>query len=366
MCINSSWNLYNFRANLIRSLVADGYEVYALAPRDQYSERVKEFGCTYIPIYMDAKAVNPLKDFITLIQIIIKLYILNPDCLLGFTVKPNIYGSVAASILKIKIINNIAGLGLMFNKGKITVWLLEIIYKAALLKSAKVFFQNRDDLKRFVERKIVDKSVVECLPGSGVDLERFTFLPISCDKQKSFRFLLVSRLIWSKGVGEYVGAARVLKNKYPRCEFCLLGFAGVKNPDSIPESIISEWVAEGVINYLGWTDQVQLELAKSHCVVLPSYYPEGVPRSLLEAAAVGRPIITTNSVGCRDVVSDGVNGFLCLPRDIDDLTNKMEKILSLSIEDLSAMGKRSRGLVEARFDEKIVVNMYRDILRKMW
>lgn len=357
--LNSSWNLFNFRSGLIKALVLDGHEVIAVAPQDEYSDRIRALGCQYLPLAMDAKSKNPIKELLLLIRFLRLFKATQPDVFLGYTIKPNIYGSLAARLCGVKVINNIAGLGISFQSRTVFTKFLEWLYRLALSTSNRVFFQNEDDLRQFARLGLVPPDIADRLPGSGVDLSLFPATPLlPCEGSRPFRFLVISRMLWSKGIGEFVEAARRLKAQHCGVEFCLLGFLDVQNPDAISRAKMDEWVTEGFVNYLGSTDNVRNEIAAADCVVLPSYYPEGVPRSLLESAAIGRPIITTDTVGCREVVEPGVNGFLCRPRDADDLADKLEKILSLTYQQLSEMGQASRHLAEVKFDEQIVIRRY--------
>jgi glycosyltransferase involved in cell wall biosynthesis len=362
--LNSSWNLVNFRSGLIRALVEAGHEVIAVAPPDDYSAQIPSLGCKYLPLAMDAKGKNPFKEFFLVLMFIRLFKSTHPDVFLGYTIKPNIYGSLAARLCGVKIINNIAGLGISFQSRTIFTRFLERLYRIALSSSSRVFFQNEDDMRQFVRLGLVPSELTGRLPGSGVDLLRFSATPLLPRTiSRPLRFLLISRMLWSKGIGEFVEAARQLKASYSDVEFCLLGFLDVRNPDAIARETMDEWVAEGVINYLGSTDNVAAEIISADCVVLPSYYPEGVPRSLLESASIGRPIVTTDTVGCREVVVPGTNGFLCKPRDAQDLAEKLKHVLSLSSDRLAEMGLASRRLAESAFDEKIVINRYLDAIR---
>ncbi len=366
ICANSSWNLINFRSGLIRALVESGYEVIAVAPLDEYSDRIPALGSRFLQLSMDPMGKNPLKEFALFFRFLWLFKSTQPDFFLGYTIKPNIYGSLAARLFDVKVINNIAGLGINFRSRGIFTKFIELLYRLALFSSSRVFFQNEDDLRQFVSYKLVSTDVVGLLPGSGVDLHRFFVTPLlPHDRCRPFRFLLISRMLWSKGIGEFVEAARRIRSQRSGVEFCLLGFLDAKNHDAIPRSKMDEWVREGVIIYLGTSDNVIDELSTADCVVLPSYYPEGVPRALLEAAAVGRPILTTDTVGCREVVEAGVNGFLCRTCDAGDLVDKMRRILSLTHEQLCEMGNASRRLVEEKFDEKIVIKRYLEVLSEI-
>lgn len=359
ICLNTAWNLVNFRAGLIRALVSDGHEVVAVAPDDKYAGGLQALGCRFVPFHMENGGTNPFKDALLLWQFARLFARERPDVYLGYTVKPNVYGSLAAHMLGIPVINNIAGLGAVFIKGGWLARLVRWLYRTALRRSAKVFFQNRDDQQLFIRGGLVQAGITELLPGSGIDLKHFSPVPQTTpDRDNSkFRFLLIARMLRDKGVMEYVEAAKLIRNTHPQVECCLLGPLDVQNPAAISRAEMDTWVASGVVNYLGVTDDVRSKIADADCVVLPSYR-EGTPRTLLEAGAMARPIITTDAVGCREVVNDGVNGYLCKIRDAADLAQKMEQMLSLPSEQRSEMGRRGRQKIEFEFDEKIVVEKY--------
>jgi glycosyltransferase involved in cell wall biosynthesis len=359
ICLNTAWNLVNFRAGLIRALVKSGHEVVAVAPEDKYAVSLNALGCRFVPLHMENGGTNPMQDALLTWRFLRLFAHVRPDVYLGYTVKPNVYGSLAAHMLHIPVINNIAGLGAVFIKDGWLVRVVRWLYRMALKRSAKVFFQNDDDRQLFISGGLVRAEVTELLPGSGIDLKHFTptLTPSVNDVKSKFRFLLIARMLRDKGVDEYVEAARLLRHRWPQAEFCLLGFVDVQNPAAISRAEMDEWVAEGVVNYLGVSDDVRAQIVVADCVVLPSYR-EGTPHTLLEAAAMARPIITTDAVGCREVVDDGVNGYLCKVRDSGDLAEKMEQMLSLSPEQRTEMGLRGRAKMVAEFDEQIVIGKY--------
>lgn len=359
ICLNTAWNLVNFRAGLIRSLVAVGHEVVAVAPDDKYVASLKALGCRFVPLHMENGGTNPVQDALLTWRFFRLFANERPDVYLGYTVKPNVYGSLAAHMLGIPVINNIAGLGVVFGKSGLLVKVVRTLYRLALGRSAKVFFQNDDDRQMFIAGALVRAEVTDLLPGSGVDLSRFvaTALPCATAGVTKFRFLLIARMLWDKGVGEYAEAAKMIRSNWPQAECCLLGFLDVQNPGAISRAQMDELVAAG-LTYLGTSDDVRAEMAHADCIVLPSYYREGTPRTLLEAAAMARPIITTDAVGCREVVDDGVNGYLCEVRDAGDLAEKMEQMLSLTPAQRAEMGQRGRAKMVAEFDEKIVIRKY--------
>lgn len=369
IALNTAWNLLNFRAGLIRALVAQGYEVVAVAPDDVYSARVSELGCRFVSLPMDNQGTHPGRDLLLFFRFLLLLRRERPDVFLGYTVKPNIYGSLAARLLGIPVVNNIAGLGAVFIKDGWLVRLVRGLYRLALKRSAKVFFQNGDDRDLFVEAGLVQLSQADLLPGSGIDLTRFSpgaygSHSSPAAEQGKFRFLLIARMLRDKGVAEYVAAAKLLRERWPNVDCCLLGFLDVQNPAAISREEMTAWVAQGHVRYLGVSDDVRLEIAAADCIVLPSYR-EGTPRTLLEAAAMAKPIITSDAVGCREVVDDGINGYLCKVRDAEDLAAKMHHMIALSGDERAAMGRAGRKKMEAQFDEKIVIAKYLQVVAEL-
>ncbi len=364
ICINTAWNLANFRAGLIGGLQDAGYDVTAVAPADGYETSLN---CRFVPLKMDNGGTHPVRDGLLLLRFIRLLRSERPDVFLGYTVKPNVYGSIACRWLGIPVINNIAGLGAAFVR---TSWLTHLVrglYRLALRRSAVVFFQNEDDRALFVSGGIVRAEQTARLPGSGVNLQRFVLQPMPRSETSgngSVTFLLIGRLLWDKGVGEFVQAARLLRGRGLNVRFQLLGFLDVKNPSAVPREHVDAWCAEGLVEYLGMTDDVRPHIAAADCIVLPSYR-EGVSRTLLEAAASGRPIVTTDTPGCRDVVEDGVTGLLCRVRDADDLAAKIAQMTEIGAAARSEMGRQGRRKVEREFDEQLVIKMYLSAIEKV-
>lgn len=360
--LNNAWYAYNFRFNLAISLKSEGYEVVFIAPYDdRYSELIKQ-KFEFLDIKVDAKGINPISDFNT-IFFLYKLYKKEHiDIVLNFTIKPNIYSSIAARMLGIKSISNITGLGTIFIKQSTVTKVAKLLYKIALGFNEKVFFQNNDDRELFVENNLVISSKTDLLPGSGVDLNKF--VPVKEEESKIFKFLLIARLLKDKGVFEYIEATKILRKKYKSVEFQILGAVGVANKTAITNEELYGWIDDGLVNYLGTTDNVQDVISKADCVVLPSYR-EGTPRSLLEACAMEKPIIATNVIGCKEVVDDGVNGFLCEVKNTDDLAKKMEMMINLSEDERVTMGKAGRKKIVQEFDEKIVIDKYLKSIKKI-
>jgi glycosyltransferase involved in cell wall biosynthesis len=363
IALNSAWNLYNFRSGLIKAMLDAGYEVVAVAPRDEYVDRLTTLGCTFVHVPMDNKGINPLNDILLCYRLWRVLRQVKPNVFLGYTVKPNVYGSLAAHLLRIPVINNIAGLGSVFIHDSLLTSLVRGLYRVALSRSSKVFFQNQDDLDTFVSWGLVHPLVVDRLPGSGVDLNKFCPKP-SPEKNSGMTFLMIARMLWDKGVNEFVQAAKAVKAHHPDIKFALLGFLDVKNPSAVSRVQMDEWVAQGAVSYWGESDDVRIQMEQANVIVLPSYR-EGTPRTMLEAAAMGKPVITTNVVGCKDVVEDGVTGFLCKARDSNDLATKILLMINLPHTERIQMGIQGRSKMEREFDEKIVIDRYLNVISSL-
>jgi len=359
--INTSWNIYNFRIALLKSLQKDGYRIVAIAPYDEYSRKLEALGFEYHNLAINNKGTNPFED-LKLVWTLYRLYgRVNPDVSLHYTIKPNIYGTVAAWLAGVPVISNISGLGTVFLDNSISSRLARFLYKLVLRFPAKVFFQNADDQALFITSKLVEEKSTGLLPGSGINTSIFS--PVDEGRASSpLSFLFIARLVKDKGLVEYVDAARMVKKTFPDVQFDILGPLYPGNPTAITAEEIACWQAEGVVNYLGTSSDVPSVIAQSNCIVLPSYR-EGLSRVLLEAASMAKPIVTTDVPGCRDVVENDVNGFLCNVRDANDLALKMEKMIKLEHSQRVRMGQKGRAKVLAQFDEKTVLERYRSVIR---
>lgn len=353
--INTTWNIVNFRSTLIRRLQAGGYRVVAVAPSDAHVSALESLGVTHVAVSIDNKGLSPIRDLRLLAEYWRVLRGLRPVAFLGWTIKPNIYGSLAAHALGIPVINNISGLGTAFIKVNLLTRIVETLYRTALARSATVFFQNRQDRDLFVAQRLVHIDRTEILPGSGIDLAHFT--PMPSRREGSFTFLMVARLLRDKGVVEFVEAARIVRETHPHVQFQLLGAVDVQNRTAISRDTLDAWLREGVVEHLGETADVRPHLAAASVVVLPSYR-EGMPRSLLEAAAMAKPLIATDVPGCTEIARDGENALLCAVRDAQSLADAMLRMLALDPAERAAMGQRGRAIAEAEFDTSVVEAQY--------
>jgi glycosyltransferase involved in cell wall biosynthesis len=344
--------------NLIHALQSEGYRVVAISPYDEYVPLLKKSNIIHHHIPMSQYGFNPLQNFLTTFQIykIMKKY--RPLVSLHFTIKPNTFGNIAAKLANVPVINNIAGAGKAFsNNNKFFIMLIKILFKHALSYSSKVFFQNMDDMQLFLKNGLVSPDIAERIPGSGVDLKKYT--PVNKNILDEITFLFIGRLLKQKGIIEFLQAANQIKEQFTNAKFVIVGEHD-DNKYYIDTQTLYGLIDNKRIVYLGSKkpDDIPDIIANADCIVLPSYYREGVPRSLLEAAAMAKPIITTNNVGCKDVVDDGVNGFLCPTHDVDALIRAMIKILEMDKDERNRMGLNGRKKVENEFDEKIVIDNY--------
>jgi glycosyltransferase involved in cell wall biosynthesis len=357
---NSSWNIVNYRQGLIRALKSRGYEPIVVSPLDPADEeRLNELGVERIAVEMDRSGLNPFTDLRLLLAYRRILRRVQPIALLSFTIKPNIYGCLAAG--RIPSFVNISGLGTVFIKRGLLLRIVTLLYRFALERASLVFFQNPDDRELFVKRRLVRPGKARLLPGSGVDLVRFR--PVALPHGR-VTFLFIGRLLGDKGIRELVEAARKLHRDGRDVSVQLLGPIDEHNRTAISRVELDGWLEEGVVDYLGTTDDVRPFIGKATAIVLPSYR-EGLPLSLLEAGAMGRLLIATDVPGCRQVVEDGLNGFLCEVRNPVSLADAMNRVCDLPEQERSAMGAASRRKIEAEFSEALVIDSYLELLGEL-
>lgn len=354
---NNGFVIYNFRYNLMKKLEKQGYAIICMAGKDSSMEEIENNGWKFIDSNLDRRGTNifnDLKLFLFYLKIFKKE---KPKYILNFTIKPNIYGTLAAKLVGIPVINNVTGLGDIFDKDNLTSKIVKLLYKTSFKYPKKVFFQNDDDLKVFLDNKLINEKICGRLPGSGVDIEKF--IPQKIEKKDDkIRFLFLGRISNKKGVRIVNEVSKILTPKYPNIEFQLLGKIYVDEEGHISKEELGNWEKESNIRYLGTSKDVRNEIKQTDCIIFPSFYREGVPRALIEAAAMEKPILTTDNVGCRDIVKDGYNGYLAKPNDIESMVMAVEKFLSLSEKEKNILGKNGRKKVMTEFDEKIVISKY--------
>lgn len=357
---NSFWNIVNFRTGLVDALATEGYRVVIAAP-DADQNWAKQRNVEAVKIEIDRSGLHPVRDGKLIADYLGLFKRFRPNFYLGFTPKPNIYGSFAAGMTGVASIPNVSGLGTAFIKGGLLGNFLSLLYRIAFRKCPVVMFQNPDDLALFKSQRIVRKEQARLLPGSGVDIDHFS--PASMPAGEP-RFLLIGRLLGDKGVREFVSAARNLKQNHPNWRFQLLGETDEGNRTGIQAAELQCWVGEGVIEHLGHAADVRPHIAGATAVVLPSYR-EGLPRSLLEAAAMARPLIATDVPGNRQLVRHETNGLLCTVRDPESLAQAMERVGSMRPDQLEEMGKQARALVEREYSQDRVIQAYLQLVEQL-
>jgi glycosyltransferase involved in cell wall biosynthesis len=351
---NTSWYLYNFRSGLMKALSEQGWKVVALSPKDEFSDRIVEAGVDWQPLEMSLRGLGPIENA-RIAWAYLRAYArLKPAVVLHFTIKPVILGSLAARFLRRPAVNTITGLGNAFLRRDAVTKLALALYRPALKRARRVFFQNPEDRLTFLTHRLLIPAQSEIVGGSGINLDRFSPSPVS--DEIPFAFLFIGRLLKEKGLVEFVEAARRLRGS-TQARFIVIGQFSAEADGGISRATMDGWVEEGLIEYMGPVSDVRPNIAAAQCVVLPSYR-EGAPRVLLEAGAMGRPCVATDVTGCRDVVVDGETGLLCRARDPADLALKMERMLALSPAQRIEMGARARARVEARYDERKVIAAY--------
>jgi len=360
--VNSAWNIFNFRLGLIKHLQSEGYEIFALAPRDEYVRYLKSAGVKCFNILLNQKGTNPITDFCLFVEYLRLFNKIKPNLILSYTIKPNIYGNFAASILKIPTINNISGLGTLFIKTNFISSIGKILYKLSLRSSNHIFFQNNNDLELFIKSKLIKSHNCSVIPGSGVKTSVFKQ---NKKINKGEKFLFVGRLIGDKGVIEYLESARQVLIEYPNVEFFLAGELGYNNKTALTKTQLDNYTnSNSQIKYLGKVDDMISLLESIDVVVLPSYR-EGLSKSLIEAASMSLPIITSNVPGCIDVVKNEYNGLICQVKSIRSLEKNIKKMIKLSSEKRHEMGVNGRKIAISKFDEKIIIQYYLKVIKKV-
>lgn len=356
---NDESTIYNFRRELIQSLIENGHNVTVAFPRGgSRTTEIANMGCNFIDLPMERKGTNPVRDIklIGRIKKVLKQH--SPDILLTFTIKPNLYGGYVAGKLRIPHIANITGLGTAVEKPGIMQKIALQMYRIFMKKTSCVFFQNEENMN-FLQSKGIAKNNAKVIPGSGVNLEKFKLLPYP-DNGEVIRFSFIGRVMKEKGIEHFLEAAKVIKNQYPNTEFQIIGPC-----EEDYKEILYNYQKEKLIIYHGAQNDVREFHRLSHCTVHPSYYPEGMSNVLLESAASGRPVITTNRSGCREIVENGINGYTFLQQNSQDLIDKIKIFLDQNFETKKQMGLLGRKKVEKEFDRQIVIDAYLDEIKNL-
>lgn len=361
---NSDNGLYNFRKELIQELINPGKyltdrvdepaEVYIALPNGKRIDELKELGCKFIDIPIERHGTNPIHELKLYRKYITVLKKIRPDIVFTYTIKPNLYGGMACKKLNIPCLMNITGLGTAVENSGIMQKLIILLYRLAVPSAKKIFFQNSENEQYFADQGLsVEKHCM--IPGSGVNLDKFVVSDYP--SEETIEFVFISRIMKEKGIDQYLEAAKCIRNKYPYTKFHICG-----DCEAEYKGRLEQYVNEHIVIYHGRVNDIPEVHKKTHCTIHPTYYPEGMSNVLLEACASGRPIITTDRSGCREIVDNGVNGFIVEQKNSDDLVEKIERFLVLPYEEKKKMGLAGRKKVEQQFDRKIVVKKYVDEL----
>ncbi|MBV1879656.1 MAG: glycosyltransferase family 4 protein [Pseudomonadales bacterium] len=359
MTSNTSWYLLKFRRNTILKLLEKGFHVICLAPKDAYSLELEALGADYIEINLQGSNIGPLQELRSLWAIFYSLKKTKPCFVFNFTIKMNIYFGLCCRLLGIPYCNNISGLGTAFLHKGAVYGLAKKLYRLANDGADRVFFQNEEDKNTFIDQRLVNAAKAKLLPGSGIDCVFYAYTPLPQGQPRVF--IMIARLIADKGVREYVAAAAKIKLNYPQSRFILLGPGGVSNRSAIGEAEIVSWQRQAAVEYVGYRDDVISWIRQAHVLVLPSYR-EGMPRTVLEAASLGRPAIVTDVPGCRQAVEDGKTGWLCEVKSSSDLALVMRRIIEMPDASLDQFSLAARERMESQFSEDIVIQAYIDCL----
>ncbi|CAA0080607.1 N,N'-diacetylbacillosaminyl-diphospho-undecaprenol alpha-1,3-N-acetylgalactosaminyltransferase [BD1-7 clade bacterium] len=358
---NTSWYLWNFRKNTIIKLLSSGCSVYCIAPLDEFSAKLEGIGATFVPIKLDGKSTGLLRELKAISSIYKTLKIIKPDFVFNFTIKINLYSGLVCRLLSVPYANNVSGLGTVFLHKGLIYSLAQKLYGVTNHRASRVFFQNSEDMDSFIKLNLVKADRTRLLPGSGIDIEHFSYTQMP-DRVDAVVFIMIARLIADKGVREYVDASRKLIGRGVNVKCILVGPGGVSNKTAITDDEIARWEADGVVNCVGEQKDVIPWIQKAHVLVLPSYR-EGMPRTVLEAASIGRPAIVTDVPGCRQSIVDNETGWLCKVRDAEDLARVMAMVAAKPLSELEQAGCKARERIEKEFAESIVIEHYLDCLK---
>ncbi|QQG27309.1 glycosyltransferase family 4 protein [Pectobacterium carotovorum] len=361
---NTSWYLYNFRRSTIKKLIDLGYRVICVSPVDSYSERFSSLGAEFRELKINGKSISIKTEFFTFINLYFLLKKIKPFFVYNFTIKLNIYSGLACQVIGLPYANNVSGLGTAFMHDGVRYKLARHLYGVSNKTALEIFFQNDDDMQFAISNGLANKHNSTLLPGSGVNVNDFSYQRKVISSGKGLCFLMIARVIADKGVREFVGAAGYIKSKYPNCRFVLVGDCNSNNKTSFSKETINEWRNQGVVEIVGHRDDIKNWIYTSDIVVLPSYR-EGMPRTILEAASCGRPAIVSDVPGCRQAVVNNETGWLCEPHSVQSLASCIEHCLRLKEEDIIKFGHNARKHAEIFFSEEIVINKTTKVLSNL-
>lgn len=356
--VNTSWNIINFRLELIRHLTGLGHRMVVFIPDNEYQTEIESYGVEVIRIHtLSRKGTNPLKDYQLYREYVQAIDRSKVDLALGFTIKPNIYGAMACRKLKIPFLPTITGLGSAFITRSLTTWIAKKLYKHAFRSVPAVFFQNPDDQKSFIDERLVEQSRTFIIPGSGIDTQYFQRDTSRIEQFDIFTFVFVGRLLHDKGIFELLKASKRMDQCGVAFRVLIVGDIDSSNPTSLQKDELEQWEKLSYLQFLGYTNNIKQIMEQAHCVVLPSYR-EGLPRVILEAMSMSLPVITNDVAGCRSLVTHGENGWLCRAKDSDDLFQKMMDMIKLDPQDRQKMGQIGRERCVLQHDISIINERY--------
>ncbi len=358
---NSCWNIINFRKDLINQLLTKNFTIIVSCPNDKHKDKLDLEKYKYLPIQYKRDSLNIFQNLKIILFYLIKIINEKPSTLLLFTIKPNIFVSLSAllSFKKIKVYNFITGIGNLYFETFFKKKIIFFLYRIAFLKSTKVIFQNLDDLNYFVSNNIISKQKTILIPGSGIDINKFNFSPIKKINPSNFNFLSVSRIIKHKGIEEFLNAAQLIKKEYPNVSFTLVGPIDYEYSAQISKITIDK--IKSTMKHIDFSENIVELINKCDCFVLASYR-EGTSRSLLEAASIGKPIVTTDVPGCNNIVINNYNGYLCKPMNGISLYENLKKMINTEFEERNKMSINGRKRIEQIFDLKIINNKIINII----
>lgn len=350
---NNDIGLYKFRKELIEELLKEN-EVFISLPDGEFINKLTQLGCKYIYTEVVRRGINPFTDFKLMMSYMKLIKSVKPDVVLTYTIKPNVYGGLMCRFTKTPYISNITGLGMAIENDGILQNITLFLNRLALKDASCVFLQNKDNAE-FINKRGIIKGKQKLISGSGVNLAHYNVLEYPPDEV--INFLFIARIMKQKGIDQYLDTAKYIRTKYPNTIFHVVGYC-----EETYEDELKKLNDEGIIQYHGMQSDVRQFHKISHCTIHPTYYPEGMSNVLLESAACARPIITTDRSGCKEIVDDGINGYIVDQMSSEDLIEKVEMFLKLENTEKKKMGLAGRAKVEAEFDRKIVIDEYLKII----